>query len=420
MEKSIQFRKNFIWNILGTGFNSFTSLFFMIIATRINGIDEAGIFTLAFSTACILYSFGIYVGRIYQVTELDKEITDKDFIINRLITTLLMPVSLLFFCIFRGYNAEKTIIFLLLTLYKALDAFSDVIYGILQKNDELHIAGKSLFIKSLFSIIIFLIVDIIIKNMTIAIISMIIVCILIFIIYDYRKAKQLINFKVKVNLKNVFSIFKKGFFVFAISFLSMYVLNSPKYAIDTYLQENYQTIFGIIVMPATVIGLISTFLIHPYLNDILELYEKGKEKEFNKMLLKIIICITIIGIISTIIAYLIGTQFLGLIYGIDLSAHKIELAVIIISATIYTMGTICSSFLTVVRETFSQFIIYVIVSVFALFVSNILVSIYKIEGAVIAYFLIMLTQFLLYIIYTKIRMKQIFSRKIKENEINEQ
>lgn len=418
MEKDKQFKKNFIWNILGTGFNSFNSLFLMIVVTRINGIDEAGIFTLAFSTACILYSFGIYVGRIYQVTELNKEITDKDFIVNRIITTFLMPVLLMIFCIFRGYNLERFIVFLVLTIYKALDAFSDVIYGVLQKNGDLHIAGKSLFMKSLFSIIIFLLVDLITKNIIVSTLSMIISCIIILIIYDFKNALKLIDFKVKVNYKRVFTIFKKGFFVFAISFLSMYVLNSPKYAIDTYLQENFQTIFGIIVMPATIIGLISTFLIHPYLNRIVELYEKGSEKEFNKILFKIIGYITIIGLVSTILAYFIGTQFLGIIYGIDLSGYKIALAVIIIAATIYTMGTICSSFLTVVRETFAQFIIYIVVAIFAYIISNILVNKFEIVGAIIAYFTIMVAQFLLYLTYTKIRIKQIFKDKVKEIELD--
>ena len=37
-QKNVQFRKNFIWNVLGTGLNAFNSLFFMIIVTRINGI----------------------------------------------------------------------------------------------------------------------------------------------------------------------------------------------------------------------------------------------------------------------------------------------------------------------------------------------------------------------------------------------
>ena len=57
-KKTANFKKNVIWNILGTGFNSFNSLFFLIIVTRINGTTNAGIFTIAFSTACILYIIG--------------------------------------------------------------------------------------------------------------------------------------------------------------------------------------------------------------------------------------------------------------------------------------------------------------------------------------------------------------------------
>ena len=156
MEEKIQFRRNFIWNTLGTGLNAFNSLFFMIIATRINGVDKAGIFTIAFSTACILYAVGLYAGRVFHVTELNKSISDKDFIVNRLLTTLIMIVCLIVFCIVRKYNFEKSIIFLLLTIYKALEAFSDVIYGVLQKKENLDIVGKSLFYKSIVSVLLFI------------------------------------------------------------------------------------------------------------------------------------------------------------------------------------------------------------------------------------------------------------------------
>lgn len=413
MEKDIQFRKNFIWNTLGTGLNAFNSLFFMIIATRINGVDQAGIFTLAFSTACILYSIGIYAGRIYQVTELNQKITDKDFIVSRIITSVSMILFLLGFCFFKRYNVEKLIIFLLLTIYKALEAFSDVIHGILQKNDKLDIVGKSLFMKSLLSICLFLIVNLITRNMIISILAMIIICIIIIICYDFKKVYTYIDFKVKVDKKNVWDIFKKGFFIFAISFLGMYVLNAPKYAIDTYLTNDFQTIFGIIVMPATIIGLVAQFLIHPYLNQIVSLYESKNLKELKKLLFKIITFVVGFGMIATILGYLIGTQILGLIYGIDLSMYKVGLAVIIISATLYTIGTIYSSVLTTVRETFSQFVIYIIVSAFACIVSNIFTKLLGMNGAIVSYFLIMVIQSLSYLIYTKIKLKIIFNKEPK-------
>ena len=408
MEKDKQFNKNFIWNTLGTGLNAFNSLFFMIIVTRINGVEQAGIFTLAFSTATILYSIGIYAGRIYQVTELNDEISDKDFIASRIITSVLMIILLLGFCLFRGYDAERIAAFLLLTIYKVLEAFSDVIYGILQKHNNLDMVGKSLFIKSLLSILVFLVLNLITKNMIISIIAMIAICIIVIICYDFRKTSLYIDFEKKVKMKNVWDIFKKGFFIFAISFLGMYVLNAPKYAIDTYLTTEFQTIFGIIVMPATVIGLVAQFLIYPYLNKIVELYKNRDLENLKKLLLKIILLVIVFGVVATLLGYFVGTQILGFIYGIDLSMYKIGLAIIIISATLYTIGTICSSILTTVRETFSQFIIYVIVSIFALVLSNVFTKTLEINGAIIAYFLIMAIQALSYYVYTKIKLRKIF------------
>lgn len=408
MEKDMQFKKNFIWNTLGTGLNAFNSLFFMIIATRINGVEKAGVFSIAFSTACILYAIGLYAGRVYQVTEPDKKITNKDFIASRIITDIIMMVALIVFCIVRRYDTQKFIIFFLLTLYKALEAFSDVIYGVLQKHEKLDIVGKSLFWKSLLSIILFLVVNIITKNMILAISSMIIICIVVMISYDFKKANEYIDYNEKVSKKNVINILKKGFFVFSISFLGMYVLNAPKYAIDTYLTSDIQTIFGIIVMPATVVGLIAQFLIHPYLNQIVELYENRDLKKLKQLILKLILVVVGFGILAAFLGYVIGTQVLGIIYGLDLSMYKLGLAIIIISATLYTIGTLYSAVLTTVRETVSQFIIYIIVAISAYILSGMFTKTWEINGAIIAYLLIMALQSISYILYTNIKLNKIF------------
>ncbi len=405
-----QLKKNFLWNTLGTSLNAFNSLFFMIAVTRINGVDNAGIFTIAFSTACIIYIIGLYAGRIYQVTEPDKKITNKDYIANKIITTVSMIIIVLLFCVIKGYTLFKIIIFILLTIYKAMEAFADVFYGILQKNDELDKVGKSLFFKSVISIILFVLIDILTKNMIISITGMLIANILIILFYDIRNSKKYIEKASSINKKHVFKIFKLGFFTFAISFLGMYILNAPKYAIDNYLQDNYQTIFGIIVMPATVIGLVAQFLIHPYLNKILKLYESRDKKGLNNIVLKLIIAIIAIGVISSFLAYFLGPEVLGLVYGIDLTLYRVQLLLIIVASTLYTIGVIYSSILTTIRDTFSQFIIYIIISLFALITSNILTKENEINGAVISYFSIMLLQVTIYTIYANIKINKILKK----------
>ena len=152
-------KKNVLWNAIGTTCNAFNSLFFMMIVTRINGIEDSGIFTMAFSLACLFCLFGGYEGRVFQVTDMSGKTTDMEYVIHRYLTSVIAVLITVGYCIFMSYDRQKFMITLCLCLMKILEMLADVYYGILQKNEELDLVGQSLFIKSVLSFIAFLIVD---------------------------------------------------------------------------------------------------------------------------------------------------------------------------------------------------------------------------------------------------------------------
>ena len=223
MKKDKVLIKNFIWNTIGIMMNSFNSLFFLIVVSRINGLNDAGIFSLAFSTALLLYTIGLYSGRMFQVTDIENKITDKDYIFSKVISCSLMIVLGLGFVIIRGYDIYKALVMLFLIIYKATEAFSDTLYAVLQKNDKLYQSGQSLALKSIIGIICFIVVDFIFKNLVIACLSIVLVNLIIMAVFDYPKVKKYIPDDIKVNLENVKNIFKKEFFVFINSLLSNYI-----------------------------------------------------------------------------------------------------------------------------------------------------------------------------------------------------
>ena len=180
-----KFANDFIWNTLGTGLNSFNSLFFLIIVTRVNGGHDAGIFSIAYSTALILYTIGLYSGRLCQVTDIENKIKDRDYILNRTITCILMVFFGAGFLIVKQYSAYKTTVFILLCIFKATEAFAEILYGIIQKNDLLYRVGQSLTMKSLCGIITFLIIDLVTGDLILACISMILINIVTMITFDY-------------------------------------------------------------------------------------------------------------------------------------------------------------------------------------------------------------------------------------------
>jgi len=404
-----KFLKNFIWNLLGTGLNSFSSLFFLIIITRVNGIEEAGIFSIGIAIAMIIYTVALYSGRLCQVTDIKNKTTDKEYIVNRVITCFIAFVISIVIVLFRGYTEEKFIIILLLCLFKILEAFDDILYGIMQKNEMLYKVGKSLFLKSLLGILGLLITILLIKNLIISLCILNLINVLNILFFDKPIIDKLKNnFKnEKISFSNVWKILKSEFFVFANSFAGIYILNASKYAIDVYSVESIQAIFGYIMMPATVMSLFAQFILLPFLNKFKELYEHKKIKDLNKLGYKIKGFVIAFGIFAVSIAYLIGTQVLTLIYGVELEGYRIQLVSIIASYILYAISYINLVLLTTIRKTFIQFIIYLICMIVAFIGSNILVKTYGISGATGSTALTLGIQFILYVIITQIELKTI-------------
>ena len=369
MVKDKLLKKNFIWNIIGSTFSSCLSLFFLIIVTRINGIEEAGIFTFAFSTACLFYIIGIYSGRVYQVTDNDKNLSDCDYIFSRVFSCILMILFALIFCIVQKYDTHKFLIIIGLVLFKVCEAFSESLYAIIQEKNQLYKVGKSLLLKALFCLLFFIIIDYITKNLIISILSLIIINMIFILIYDFRNIKMLGFHLDKINFGNILIILKRGFCAFAFAFLTQYVINAPRYAIDGNLSNEIQTIFGILIMPATVLVLLGQFLIHPFLIRLKEYWNNDKSA-FLGMTLKLSGSILITGICAVIGAYYLGIPVLSLFYNINLNDYLLELIIIIIGATFYEISVIFSTSLTTMRYTFCQLIIFSIVSLIGYLLSN--------------------------------------------------
>lgn len=400
-----KFLKNFIWNSLGTGINSFNSLFFLIIVTRVNDIQTAGIFSIAYATSTILYTLAMYSGRLCQVTDIENKISDKDYIANRALTCFIMLIGATGFLLIKQYTGFKTTVFALLAIFKGLEAFSDILYGIMQKNELLYKAGQSLSLKGFVGIASFLVVDLITRDLRWACFSVIIVNLIVLVLYDYILiARKLISKDSKVNLKNVIAILKSEFFVFVNSFAGIYILNAPKYAIDSYLTEDIQAIYGYIMMPATVMTLFTQFIVMPFLGKLKDLYESKQLKEIENITFKIKLVVIAFGGFAVLAAFLLGPEFLGLVYGLDLRAYRMNLCVIIGSYIFYAISYINLVTLTTIRHTFIQFVIYIISMIIAFIGANVLVSNFGINGATFSCTTTLALQFIMYTIATKVIM----------------
>ena len=307
-----------------------------------------------------------------------------------------MFIVALIFSLLNGYDNSKLLLVMFLIVYRGFDAFLDSFHAIIQKRDKIYKIGVLTFFRTILLILSFFIVSLLFKNILISVSTIIIVDLVYTITFEYFVTRKLIV-KTKYNKYKNILLLVEGFAVCILSFLAMYILNSPKYSIDVNLNDELQGIFGIIFMPSSFMSLISLYLVQPFLNEISDNIKNNDIKKQNILIIKLSGIVFVLGLLITLVAYVIGIPVLEFIYGIDLNNYRIDLVIIMIGTLFYSIYTIFYSVLIALRKNIYQIFILFVVSILALIICNKAVVTYGLRGASIAYLLIMLIQLLLYL-----------------------
>ena len=243
------------------------------------------------------------------------------------------------------------------------------------------------------------------KNLIVSVISIVMVNFLFLLFFEIPIARKLNKWNHSTNRQQLLKYFKVNTTICIFTFLTMCLSNAPKYAIDVYLTDEIQAVFGIIIMPATVMILVCNFITNPILIQIANLFNTNKVKDIFKLFKKIILIIFLIGMFGLVVAYLLGIPFLNIIYSSDFNKYKLELMIIILGSIFYAISMICSSFLTSIRKISIQLYMNIIFTLLAFAISFQFVKTFGITGGAISYSAVMFIRMLCYIIVTIKKLK---------------
>ena len=395
-KKPVSELKHFIWNAVGVASNTLTSLVLLMAVVRISGVDDGGVFSIAFTTSLILVTVGLYGIRNYQVTDLSGMFPTGVYVSSRFITSAAMLIIGILFCVISGYSIEKAALVCILVLYKMAEAISDVLYGVLQKNNMLYIVGISMTVRGVLSISSFIFALLISHNLLFSCLLLMIAGYIPFILIDIPYSRKMEPIAPIFSKERIISLFKVCFPVFAVAFLSLIVVNIPKYVIDRSLTNDSQAIYNIIVMPGTSIALFSQVIIQSFLLKLAQFRQNAQMNRFSSLIGKIVAMIVLFSGLFGLFCYFWGNALLYLLYGIDLNQY-IPLLLIVVAGSMFSSITgVLSAALVALRVTKIQLYLYLASLLSALVISPLIIPTYGLFGAAIAYFAIMFIQFLLY------------------------
>ena len=166
-------KSEFIWNTIGSFISSMLSAIILAFCTRLNGIEIAGMFSISYTTACLLNSIRDFGIRIFQVTDTNRKYSFSDYLVSRIIAVILMVICAIIFVIASGYETQKLFICLILIAFRVVENLSESYQAEFQINGRLDLGGKTIVYRNLLGIGAFFIVDFITKNIILSLIAMV-------------------------------------------------------------------------------------------------------------------------------------------------------------------------------------------------------------------------------------------------------
>ncbi|WP_041138611.1 lipopolysaccharide biosynthesis protein [Beduini massiliensis] len=378
-------KKSVFWNMIASTLNAGLSVLFLLIVTRILGVVEAGIFSLAYSVSMMMLTIGLFDMRTYQATDVSEGSNFKYYFTSRVITCILMLIGSVFYVMVKGYTTYKIIIVLLLCLLKMFDAFEDVFQGLFQQNERLDIAGRLQALRLAAVIFVFFITLIIFKNLVFSITLSIITSLVIILFLLLPVASNFAKIELCWDKNQLLKIFMACFPLFLGSYLALYTENSPKYAIDQFLQPEFQTYFNILFMPSYVISLFSSFAFRPLITPMAKSWTDHYFNKFMGYIKKLVLYAVGFTTITLIGTYFLGIPVLSILYNTDLSAYKNILILLIIGGGVNTLGTCIYYAITIMRKQKILLIGYGISALCAYLITPIIVSRYNLLGGAIIF-----------------------------------
>ena len=257
-------KESYLWNMIGSILMSCQSVIMLIIVTHTIGIVEAGTFTIAYANATLFMTIGKYGMRYFQVSDVKEQFDFLEYWSARIITSIIMITASIIYinyaAINKGYTIEKSAVTFWMCLFKVVDVIEDVYHGLYQKKGRLDVAAKAMTLRFSITIIAFGIGLIIFKNMLFSLMIATTLTTILFVVFTKCTYGKFRSDKQNIDIGNIYLLLKNCFPLFAGNFLSFYIANAPRYAIDSVLNDEQQACYGFIFMPVFVIDLIPYYI----------------------------------------------------------------------------------------------------------------------------------------------------------------
>lgn len=340
---------NMVWNVLGSVFYQGCMWLMTILVVRLSGnYENSGILALAMSVGNIYTALGTYNMRTVQISDVTNRLSINNYVGLRILTTSLALLACLLYSFLIPIGLSTSIAVATYLLFKADEAFVNVMYGADQKAMRLDIVGKSQLIRGSLSVALFVIVLYFSGSLVLSFFLIFIGNMVVTIIFDVPQTRCLVgDVSPHITLLDSYSEMRNCLPSVLGLVLSGFIVSSARQFFGITYGEGALGIYASVATPCVIIQVLAQNLYAPLLVPVAEAYsvrdmKKVRQKTFRLLLLVIGIALCISAILTGL-----GQPLLSLLYGPSIEQYVYLLGPALIVASEIACTALMSDLLIV-------------------------------------------------------------------------
>ncbi|MDA2118208.1 MULTISPECIES: oligosaccharide flippase family protein [Bacillus cereus group] len=322
---------NFSWTLIGNIIYAASQWAIIMVLAKMLGSHAVGLYSLALAVTAPIYMFANLQLRQVQITDINNRFTFGIYLSLRCISTLIALMVIIILCFFNNYNAETKLIVMIIAVAKAIESISDLISGVLQKNEVMDLVSKSLIIKGIMTLLILCLVLFTTNNLSLAILfSFVFIRFLMLFFYDLKNARKLTSVKLEFSKKKIIKLTLESLPLGIVMMLISLNENIPRYFLEHFIGTEELGYFSSIAYIPFAGNIVIMALGQAASPRLAKYYLEDRLKDFISMLLKFITVGMLMLVSGMLVTMMWGENILEMLYTKDFAQYNQLLVVLMI------------------------------------------------------------------------------------------
>jgi O-antigen/teichoic acid export membrane protein len=386
----LSLRQNLSWTTAGNLVYALCQWGVLTVIAKTGTPAMVGMFALGLAITAPVIQFANLQLRGVQATDARSDFAFGDYVVLRLITTLIALVATAGFVLGIDRSRETTAVILLIALAKAVDALSDVVYGYFQQIERMDVIARAQVANGLLSFALVAVGLVVFDDIVAGVAGYLVGFIVPLVAYTIPAARRSIQAgeplgsMVHWNTTRIWHLAWTALPLGVVMLLISLNANIPRYVVEHEQGEHGLGVFAALVYIVVAAGMVVTAVGQAVSPRLARQYAAGANDGFRKVLTRAVQISLALGVIGALVALAVGRPVIALLYASEYADDPVALAILALAGGVTFAASFAGFAMTAARRFRPQVPVFLVVVLSTTVASLVLVPNYGLRGAMCA------------------------------------